>query len=62
MTAEVERIRSAWLRVIQAENACVVTGTPCDAVRCGCAAEQEMLIREAAEARAALNGEDRGDG
>ena len=43
------RLRAAWLRVIQAENACVVTGRPCDAKRCGCAAEQEMLLREAEE-------------
>lgn len=47
-------MQAAWLRVIQAENTCGVTGAACDAVRCGCAAEQEMLIREAAEARAAL--------
>lgn len=38
LTAEVERLRGAWLRVIQAENTCGVTGKPCDAVRCGCAA------------------------
>lgn len=49
-------VRTAWLRVIQAENTCGVTGKPCDAVRCGCAAEQEMLIREATEARDALAG------
>lgn len=51
--AEIVRGReatAAWLRVIQAENTCGVTGKPCDAVRCGCAAEQEMLIREAADA------------
>jgi hypothetical protein len=41
-------IRRAWLRVIQAENTCAVTGSPCHAKRCGCAAEQEMLIEEAA--------------
>lgn len=52
-------MQAAWLRVIQAENTCGVTGKPCDAVRCGCAAEQEMLIREATEARAALAGEGR---
>lgn len=52
-------MQAAWLRVIQAENTCGVTGKPCDAVRCGCAAEQEMLIREADEARAALAGEGR---
>lgn len=49
-SAEVKRLReaqSAWLRVIQEENSCPPTGKPCDAVRCGCAAEQEMLIREA---------------
>lgn len=42
-------MQAAWLHVIQAENTCGVTGKPCDAVRCGCAAEQEMLIREARE-------------
>lgn len=47
---EIERLRAAWLRVIQAENTCGVTGRPCDARRCGCAAEQEMLIREAEDA------------
>lgn len=55
--AEIVRARemqAAWMRVIQAENTCGVTGKPCDAVRCGCSAEQEMLIREAADARAAL--------
>ena len=54
--AEIVRARemqAAWMRVIQAENTCGVTGKPCDAVRCGCSAEQEMLIEEA---RAALNG------
>lgn len=43
-------VRRAWLRVIQAENSCAVTGRSCDAERCGCAAEQMMLIREAADA------------
>ncbi len=63
--AEIVRARemqAAWMRVIQAENTCGVTGKPCDAVRCGCSAEQEMLIREANEARAALAGEGREDG
>jgi hypothetical protein len=42
-------IRRAWLRVIQAENQCEVTGKICRArvELCGCGAEQEMLIREA---------------
>lgn len=43
---ERNRLRAAWLRVIQAENACVVTGTPCSARRCGCWGEQELLIAE----------------
>jgi hypothetical protein len=50
LVREVERLRAAWLRVIQAENSCQVSGRPCDGKRCGCAAEQEMLIREAEEA------------
>ena len=44
--AEAARLREAWLDVIQSENACRRTGKPCDAKRCGCAAEQEMLIKE----------------
>ena len=47
MKAERDALRYAWLRVIQAENSCAITGRPCDARRCGCDAEQEMLIREA---------------
>lgn len=48
LASEVLRLRSAWLRVIQAENSCSVTGQPCrDPRKCGCAAEQEMLILEA---------------
>jgi hypothetical protein len=50
MKQERDALRGAWLRVIQAENNCAVTGRPCDAKRCGCQAEQEMLIREAADA------------
>lgn len=46
----VERLRAGWLRVIQTENGCHATGAPCHAERCGCAAEQEILIREAKEA------------
>lgn len=48
--AEIERLRGAWLRVIQSENSCAVIGAPCNAKRCGCAAEQEMLIQEARHA------------
>lgn len=44
-----KHLRVAWLRVIQAENTCWVTGMSCDAMRCACAAEQEMLIKEAQE-------------
>lgn len=46
-------MQAAWLRVIQAENTCAVTGSPCHAKRCGCKGEQDMLIEEA---RAALTG------
>lgn len=42
----VARIYAAWLRVIQTENSCKPTGAPCDAKRCGCVAEQQMLIEE----------------
>lgn len=42
-----DELRAAWLRVIQAENTCAATGKPCHAKRCGCQAEQEMLIQEA---------------
>lgn len=57
--AEASVLRAAWLRVIQGENACVVTGQPCHAKRCGCKAEQDMLIKEAdeAQAKAALAGD-----
>lgn len=54
--AEAVRLRAAWLRVIQAENACAVTGQPCDAKRCGCAAEQAMLVREADADRTLMPG------
>lgn len=50
MKAERDLLREAWLRVIQSENSCAVTGAPCAAKRCGCAAEQEMLIQEARDA------------
>jgi hypothetical protein len=54
LAAEVERIKAAWLFVIQAENSCAVFGVPCrGGGKCGCAAEQEMLLREHDE-RAAL--------
>jgi len=43
------RLQRGWLRVIQAENSCAVTGRPCDAKRCGCEAEREILANEAAE-------------
>lgn len=61
-SAEVEIVRRAWLRVIQAENGCAADGACVNNKRCGCAAEQEMLIREAAEARAGLAGEGCEDG
>lgn len=43
-------MRRGWLRVIQAENSCPATGGGCLAKRCGCVAEQEMLMREATDA------------
>jgi hypothetical protein len=36
--------RRAWLRVIQEENGCVASGVPCSSTRCGCVAEQAILI------------------
>ena len=50
MKEERDALREAWLRVIQSENTCAVSGHPCDAKRCGCLAEQEMLMREATDA------------
>jgi hypothetical protein len=40
---EIERLRRGWLKVIQIENSCAATGQPCDAKRCGCEAERELL-------------------
>ena len=44
--SDLQTVLSAWLYVIQTENSCQPTGAPCKAKRCGCQAEQEMLIRE----------------
>ena len=41
-------LRRAWLRVIQSENSCLATGQACAAKRCGCEAEQLLLIEEEA--------------
>jgi hypothetical protein len=43
--AEVAAIRRAWLRVIQEENGCVASGVSCSPGRCGCVAEQAILIK-----------------
>ena len=40
---EIERLRRGWLRIIQGENGCATTGSPCDAKRCGCVEERELL-------------------
>lgn len=48
---EIDRLRRGWLRVIQQENSCTATGQPCAAKRCGCHAEQEMLVKEGNDAR-----------
>lgn len=45
---EASKLRRAWLRVIQTENSCPPSGGGCLAKRCGCVAEMEMLIEEAA--------------
>jgi hypothetical protein len=43
-------MRRGWLRVIQSENSCPATGGGCLAKRCGCLAEQELLMQEASHA------------
>jgi hypothetical protein len=44
-------IRRAWLRVIQGENQCEMTGEPCRVRKrfCGCWEEQQALILEASD-------------
>jgi chromosome segregation ATPase len=59
--AEAARLRRAWLTTIQVENSCGGSGAPCDAKRCGCVEEMEMLMRECERRRAALAGEPRHD-
>ena len=44
---EASKLRRAWLRVIQAENACPATGGGCLSQQCGCVVEMEMLMNEA---------------
>ena len=44
---EATRLRRAWLRAIQAENACPATGGGCLSQQCGCVVEMEMLMNEA---------------
>jgi chromosome segregation ATPase len=51
--AQVARLRRGWLTTLQGENSCDGSGKPCDAKRCGCVEEMEMLMREDDE-RAAL--------
>jgi hypothetical protein len=43
---EIMRLRRGWLRVIQSENSCPVTGGGCFAKRCGCVEEMEMLAND----------------
>jgi hypothetical protein len=45
--AEVAAIRRAWLRVIQAEKGCQVSGRRCFPAPCECLQEQNKLIEEA---------------
>ena len=40
---EIERLRAGWLRSIQAENSCAVSGRPCREP-CGCVLEQAELM------------------
>lgn len=44
--AEINRLRRGWLKVIQTENQCGATGSPCEAKRCGCEAERDLLADE----------------
>ena len=44
--AEAQRLRRGWLRVIQQENSCPVTGGVCLAKQCGCVEEMELLANE----------------
>ena len=46
LRAQQDRLRRAWLRVIQAENSCPASGGGCFTERCGCLAEMELLIGE----------------
>ena len=50
LLVERDRLRRGWLRIIQMENSCPVTGGGCLAKRCGCLAEQELLMQEAIDA------------
>ena len=43
---EATRLRRAWLRTIQAENACPATGGGCLSQQCGCVAEMDALLNE----------------
>jgi hypothetical protein len=54
--AEAVRLRRGWLTTIQVENSCGGSGKPCDAKRCGCVEEMEMLMRDD-DGRAALAGD-----
>ena len=45
LRAERDRLRCRWMRVLQEENSCEPTGTPCKSERCGCLAEMELLIK-----------------
>ncbi len=51
---EATRLRRAWLRVIQLENACPASGGGCLSKRCGCLAEMEVLIGENGNTHTAL--------
>jgi hypothetical protein len=40
---EIERLRRGWLRTIQGDNSCTVTGAPCAHEKCACVKEMELL-------------------
>lgn len=43
---EIERLRRGWLRTIQGDNSCTVTGAPCAHKRCACVEERELLAND----------------
>lgn len=40
----INRLQSAWLRCIQIDNKCAVTGKPCHSHKCACALEMQAYV------------------